>query len=153
MLVRVLLRAERTGKWPSMVGIVVIVLIPKDDGTFRPIGLLPFASKIWMKARRDIGLEWERQQARPYLYAGERKGADIAAWKQAARAELASTTETPAGYAQALLDLVKAFERVPTRYWPEKRKHWDTRSGCSACRLPRTNSLVWYASAPLYPSK
>ena len=103
-LVRVLLRAERTGKWPTMVGIVVIVLLPKDDGAFRPIGLLPFATKIWMKARRDVGLQWERRQARPYLYAGERKGADIAAWKQAARAELASTTETPAGYAQALLD-------------------------------------------------
>ena len=40
-------------------------------------------------------------------------GADIAAWKQAARAELATTAQLKAGYAQALLDLVKAFDRIP----------------------------------------
>ena len=113
LLIKVLLRAERTGKWPTKVGIVAIVLLPKEEGGYRPIGLLPFSTKIWMKARRDIGLEWERMQARPYLYAGERRGADIAAWKQAARVELASTTKTPVGYAQALLDLIKAFERIP----------------------------------------
>ena len=40
-------------------------------------------------------------------------GADGAAWKQAARAELATTMTESAVYAQALLDLVKAFDRVP----------------------------------------
>ena len=50
---------------------------------------------------------------RSWIYAGVGKGADIAAWKQAARAELASTAKWKAGYAQALLDLVTAFERVP----------------------------------------
>ena len=92
-----------------MLGIVIIVLLPKDDGGFRPIGLLPFITKIWMKARREVGVEWERQQARPYPFAVEHKGADIAAWKQAARAELAAATKHKVGYAQALLDLIKAF--------------------------------------------
>ena len=36
----------------------------------------------------------------------------MAAWKQAARAELADTCKD-ASYAQCLLDLVKAFDRVP----------------------------------------
>ena len=40
-------------------------------------------------------------------------GADVAAWKQAARAELAATAQYRIGYAQALLDLVKAFDRIP----------------------------------------
>ena len=35
----------------------------------------------------------------------------VAAWKQAARAELAATLGT--SYGQVLLDLVKAFERIP----------------------------------------
>ena len=40
-------------------------------------------------------------------------GADIAAWKQAARAELAAASTFKIGYGQALLDLVKAFDRIP----------------------------------------
>ena len=41
---------------------------------------------------------------------GQGKGAVVAAWKQAARAELAKTHGL--FYAQVLLDLVKAFETV-----------------------------------------
>ena len=47
------------------------------------------------------------------MYAGKGMGADVAAWKQAARAELATTMTESAVYAQALLDLVNAFDRVP----------------------------------------
>ena len=55
----------------------------------------------------------ERENQHPFLYAGKGMGADIAAWKQAARAELATTAQFKVGYAQALLDLVKAFDRIP----------------------------------------
>ena len=64
-----------------------------------------------MRARREQAQLWERQHHRPYLYAGQAKGADVAAWKQAARAEHAEAAS--AHYAQVLLDLVKAFDRVP----------------------------------------
>ena len=47
------------------------------------------------------------------LYAGKGMGADIAAWKQAARAALAVVATFHVGYGQALLDLVKAFDRIP----------------------------------------
>ena len=40
-------------------------------------------------------------------------GANVVAWKQATRAELATTATFRIGYAQALLDLVKAFDRIP----------------------------------------
>ena len=98
-MIRIMLKAERCGRWPTKIGIITIVLLPKDDGEYRPIGLLPFITKIWMKARREVGVEWERQQASPYPFAGKYEGADVAGWKQAARAELATTTKHPVGYA------------------------------------------------------
>ena len=48
-----MLKCERLGIWPQQVGVVVIVLLPKGDGAFRPIGLLPFLPRVWMRARRD----------------------------------------------------------------------------------------------------
>ena len=66
-----------------------------------------------MRARKDLVAEWEAECHRAYLYAGKRKGANVAAWKQAAAAELAATSLTPIGYGQALIDLVKAFDRIP----------------------------------------
>ena len=57
-----LLRAcEEQGRWPSVLDMVVICLLPKPDGRFRPIGLLPWLVRIWMKVRRDMAAKWERQ--------------------------------------------------------------------------------------------
>ena len=66
-----------------------------------------------MRCRRDTAKVWEVKAERSYLYAGAGKGSTIAAWKQAARAEIARATDLK--YAQVLLDLVKAFERIPYR--------------------------------------
>ena len=67
-----------------------------------------------MRARRDVATSWERQHDRPFLYAGPAKGADVAAWKQAARAEHAVKSNLV--YGIVLLDLVKAFERIRHAY-------------------------------------
>ncbi|HUU60977.1 MAG TPA: reverse transcriptase domain-containing protein, partial [Acidimicrobiia bacterium] len=111
LLIQIMLLCEASGEWPAAVALVVIVLLPKPDGGFRPIGLLPLLPRLWMRARREVATEWERVNKRPYLYAGEAMGAHVAVWKQAARAELAAVVGTD--YALVLLDLVKAFERVP----------------------------------------
>ena len=108
-----LLKCERMGLWPQQVGVVVIVLLPKGDGTFRPIGLLPHLPRVWMRARRDEAKQWEIKFDRPFLYAGSGRGSTVAAWKQASRAEVAAASEEK--YAQVLLDLAKAFERIPYR--------------------------------------
>ena len=71
------------------VGTVIIVLIPKGDGTFRPIGLLPWMPRLWMRSRRIYATNWEKANSRDWIYAGVGKGADIAAWNQSARAERA----------------------------------------------------------------
>ena len=121
---------------------VVIVLLPKGDGTYRPIGLLPWMPRLWMRARRIYATTWERINDRSWIYAGVGKGADVAAWKQAARAELVETAKWRTGYAQALLDLVKAFERVP--YWMLVREGielgyplWMLRLSIATYQMPR----------------
>ena len=114
-LLRLLLMAEFIGDWPSSAGVVLICLLAKPDGGRRPIGLLPSVIRWWMRARLDVVRAWQASHERPYFYAGPRKGAEVAAWKQAARAELAHYSSMLC-HANAMLDLVKAFERVP-HHW------------------------------------
>ena len=111
-LARLLFLAEAHGRWPEAVLLVLIVLIPKSDGGRRPIGLFPWLAQVWMRARRNLAHAWEAANPRPYLYAGVGAGADIAAWRHSCRAEVA-TSVAHAAYGQTLLDLVKAFDKVP----------------------------------------
>ena len=66
-----------------------------------------------MRARRKLARRWEEQNPRTWLHAGKGKGANVAGWKQATAAELAATMRTSVEYVQTLLDLVKAFDKVP----------------------------------------
>ena len=141
-LIRILVAAERLSRWPELVGIVIICLLPKPDGGRRPIGLLPSLVRWWMRIRLDVARIWQQRHERPYFYAGTLKGAEVAAWKQAARAELAGTSSMMA-YAAALLDLVKAFERVPYSWLVTQASKYEypmilLRLCIAAYRLPRT---------------
>ena len=60
-----------------------------------------------------MATNWENANQRQYLYAGKKKGATVAAWKQGFRAESAATAMYKTGYAEALLDLIKVFDNVP----------------------------------------
>jgi hypothetical protein len=111
-LVRIFVLAELLGQWPQLVGLVLVCLIPKPGGGRRPIGLLPSMVRLWMRIRLDVARSWQTAYDRPFFYAGPKKGAKVASWKQAARAELAATGNFME-WACGLLDLVKAFERVP----------------------------------------
>ena len=120
-----------------------MVLLPKAEGGFRPIGLLPWMVRVWTRSRREAVARWESAVQRPFLYAGKGMGADIAAWKQAARAELAAAASYQVGYGIALLDLVKAFERVPHRLLVQEALElgfplWILRLSLAAYRLPWT---------------
>ena len=110
-LCAVLMATELLGAWPKRLWLVLIVLLPKPDGGRRPIGLFPSLLRIWSRARASVVRAWEVERDRPYLYGGAGKGAQRAAWQAAFRAENASLSKQT--YAEALLDLVKAFERVP----------------------------------------
>ena len=110
-LLRILILCEVLGEWPLAMGVVIIAMLPRTDGGLRPIGLCPGIVRIWMALRMPVARAWQAAHERPFFFAGECKGADVATWKQAARAELA--TSARAEYAIALLDLVKCFDTVP----------------------------------------
>ncbi len=127
-LVRLLTAAERVGAWPDAIGLVIIALLPKPEGGFRPIGLFPSLVRVWMKLRRPCMQRWEALHPRDYLYAGRGKGAEVAAWEQAARAEV--TASSRAAYGQVLLDVVKCFETIHMTFWSGKPRSWTTTCGC-----------------------
>ena len=50
-LLHLLQLVEQCGRWPAAIGHVMIVLLAKPAGGFRPIGLFPSVVRIWMRVR------------------------------------------------------------------------------------------------------
>ena len=82
---KIMAAAEEMGSWGDSVGIVIAALLPKGDGGWRAIGLLPTIVRVWARVRGGMVKDWEEANDREYLYGGKGKGAQIAAWKFAAR--------------------------------------------------------------------
>ena len=110
-LCRLLMVVEAFGNWSTLMHLVLIALLPKPDGGRRPIGLLPTIIRIWMRARENISRAREVAHYLPGSFGGPGRGAQGAAWQAAFRAETAAQND--AFSAQSLLDLVKAFEKIP----------------------------------------
>ena len=102
---------ELIGHWAKVLDLVLIVLLPKSEGGFRPIGLFPTIVRIWMRARVCVARAWEAAHALPCLFGGAGMGAQRASWEAAFAAEMAGLSKI--AHFQALLDLVKAFETIP----------------------------------------
>jgi hypothetical protein len=150
-LVRLCIMAEVLSTWTAGIGLVLICLIPKADGGRRPIGLLPSIIRWWMRARLVIVRAWQAAHERVYFYAGAGKCAKVASWKQAARAELARAIPQ-VDYAGALLDMVKAFERVPLEWLVRQGKKYAypmqiLALSIKAYQLPRTVVIDGICSA------
>jgi len=109
-LAAILRCAELVGGWPCLFLLVLIVLLPKADGGRRPIGLFVATVRIWARARADVARRWEALNARRTIYGGAGMGAQRAAWLSGFRAE--TSAQSKLAFAQSLLDLVKAFEKV-----------------------------------------
>ena len=90
---------------------MLIVLLPKPDGGRRPIGLFDTEIRIWMRARVAVARTWEAANKCPAIFGGSGMGAQRAAWQSAFHGEAAALAGD--SFAQSLLDLVKAFEKVP----------------------------------------
>ena len=156
-LARIFMLAEALGRWPSQIGIVLICLLPKPDGGRRPIGLLPSLIRLWMRIRVTVVGRWQAQHSREYFYAGPRRGVQVAAWKQAARAELAQACERGT-YAAMLLDLVEAFERVPHDWLVRQGSRYNyplkiLRLSIAAYRLGRTIVIDGICSVLLWATR
>ena len=99
-----------------------------------------------MRARLPVVQAWQNSHERPYFYAGPGKGAEVASWRQAARAELARALPGVC-YANGLLDMIKAFERVPHDWLIRQGRKYDypmfvLRLSIVAYKLGRTPSLL-----------
>ena len=63
LLGMILMECESTGCWSAGVGLVLIALLEKSDGGFRPIGLLPTKPRLWMRTRRILAKQWEARKS------------------------------------------------------------------------------------------
>ena len=102
---------EQAGRWPTVMHLVLIVLLPKPDGGRRPIGLFPTRFRVWMRARVELARHWDSTHIFKDCYGGNGMRAQRAAWQAAFRSETAA--HRGMSFAQSLLDLVKAFEKIP----------------------------------------
>ena len=89
---------------------VIIVLLPKNGGGFRPIGLFPMIARLWMRSRTFLARGWEAANALPCVFGGPGMGAQRAAWVSAFTAEAARLDNND--FIQAFYDLTKAFDTV-----------------------------------------
>ena len=157
-LLRLLFLYEATGEWPGLTTAVIVALLPKTSPGLRPIGLFPWLPKIWTRVRRQEATRWEIANDRPYLYAGQGKGANVATWTQAARAEHAASAPLPLAYGMTLLDLVKAFDTVPWHILVREARRlgynlWILRLSIAAYKAPRIIRIDGIVSKPLLPKR
>ena len=111
MLICIMLAAEALGTWSEALNLVLIVLLSKSDGGLRPIGLFPTPARLWMRVRATVARAWEVANHIPSVFGGACKGAQRAAWAAAFAAEESAAQGQQ--HLASLLDLVKAFERIP----------------------------------------
>ena len=140
-LAELLMTIERSGEWPPELNLVLIVLLAKSDGGFRPIGLFPTVIRVWMRARTAQARAWEARNHSRDVYGGKGMGAQRAAWVEAFNAEAAGLEKEE--QAQALLDLTKAFELVDHKLLVDAAKKRGyplalLRLSLAAYRLSRT---------------
>ena len=94
----------------------MIHLIPKDAGGKRPIAIIASLVRIWKKCCREEVREWKAGQQCDYDWMGQGRGAERAVWAQSVLEE--AHRQRGRHTAAVLLDLTKAYERVPLeRVW------------------------------------
>ena len=114
-LLDILREVERTLRWPAHVATIIFFLIPKSVATDRAIGLLPAPVRVWEIMREPYLAQWAKDDQRSWDCTSRGRAAEDAAREVLLAREVGDPDEVdPAVMATitAILDLVKAFERV-----------------------------------------
>ncbi len=147
---------EATSELPRQLDVVLLAMLPKPAGGYRPIGVFPGLYRLWGKARRPYCKEWELKHHRSYFGCGEAAGAVDLVWRQCFRSEAATSSGKHA--ATLLWDLVKFYESFNLQLLEER----GIRLGfppallylaLRAYRAPRFVTINGYADGPFYARK
>ena len=119
-LAQLLRLIEATGMWPSQVSQLIVALLAKPSGGFRPIGIFPGIYRLWMKSRGGLCMQWESSHELDCFAMGKHRSPVDVVWRQAVRAEASVCTGQSA--ANLLWDLVKFYESLShSRMYEEAR--------------------------------
>ena len=119
-LAQLLRLVEATGMWPSQVSQLVVALLAKPSGGFRPIGIFPGIYRLWMKSRGGLCMQREFSHELDCFAMGKHRSPVDVVWRQAVRAEASVCTGQAA--ANILWDLVKFYESLShSRMYEEAR--------------------------------
>jgi hypothetical protein len=101
---------ELQGFRPSQASQLLIAMLEKPMGGFRPIGIFPGIYRLWMKARGPLCSQWEADHDLNCFAMGKQRGPVDVIWRQAVK------SETSVGKGDAacewLWDLVKFYESL-----------------------------------------
>ena len=98
------------GKWHSQVSQLVVAMLEKPSGGFRPIGIFPGIYRLWMKARGPLCAKWEAEHDLSCFAMGKQRGPTDVICRQSVRSEASVTKADDA--AVLLWDLVKFYESI-----------------------------------------
>eukprot|EP00974_Lingulodinium_polyedra_P092128 8927735-Lingulodinium_polyedra.AAC.1 len=99
---------ELVGAFPAQLAWVVMALLSKATGGYRPIGIFPMLYRLYGRLRLPIFRAWECRFELDEFACGPGKAAADTVWRQAIAAESATATGGHAG--ALLLDMQKFYE-------------------------------------------
>ncbi len=105
---------EALGMWPSEIAALLVCLIPKPSGGRRPVGIEPTLVRLWEKIRKPVVVRWRERVQRQYDAVMTRTPCEQIVYEQSVRDEAVQQRGDTS--ASCLLDIAKAFERVPLEH-------------------------------------
>ncbi|CAK0804411.1 unnamed protein product, partial [Prorocentrum cordatum] len=129
------MEVERTLYWPIHMGTVLFFMIPKTFTADRVTGLLPTAIRVWEIMREPYMVKWAKQNYRSWDCTSYGQAAEDAAWEVLLSHEMDDAdeqSEETQATITAVLDLVKAFEKVSLHVLWEAGKQLNFNTGVLA---------------------
>ncbi len=147
---------ELSGRMPRQIELVLIALLPKGSGGYRPIGLFPAAYRLWGRCRRPLAAKWELDNERPYFAAGRHAGATDVVWRSSVRGECGVLQDE--GSAAILWDMAKFYESFDVQLLESRAMEWGFPEGvlrlsCHAYRMARYFTLGGFVDGPHYAGR